>query len=142
MGFVYIFCAGLIAISLAYVSINSYKNIMFNRTGQIQGPYSEDSIAMFNYIKTHTDKNDAIIFHEPRSMFLFGDRKSFALNKGSFKIDQLFNTRAGYLVSEKKENPYKLSPEALRASFDCPYENDTYILCSLTNNSNQKNLYK
>jgi hypothetical protein len=128
---IYIFSAGLIMISLAYISITSYKNIMLNRTGVIEGPYSADSVGLFNYIKANTDKSDAVIFHEPRSMFLFADRKSFALNKNYFKFDQLLNSRAGYLACEKKENPYKLTPEDLRKSFDCPYENDAFILCAL-----------
>jgi hypothetical protein len=134
IGLVYFFCASLITISLVNISINSYKNIMFNRSGLIEGPYSEDSTGLFNYIKANTDKRDAIIFHEPRSMYLFADRKSFALNKGNFKFEQLLNSHAGYLACEKKDNPYKLTPEDLRKDFNCPYENETYILCSLKNN--------
>ena len=131
----YLFCAGLILISLVYISINSHKNILSNREGMIEGPYSNDSTGLFDYIKTNTDKNDAIIFHKPRSMYLFADRKSFALSKGKFKFDQLINSRAMYLACEKKENPYKLTPEDLQKSFNCPYENNTFILCALKNNT-------
>lgn len=132
IGIVYVFCAGLIIISLVYISIASYNNIMFNKTGVKDGPYSADSVGLFNYIKINTDKNAAIIFHEPRSMFLFADRKSFAIGKGTFKFDQLLNSRAGYFACDKKEACYKLTPEDLRRSFDCSYENETFILCSLT----------
>lgn len=139
IGVAYIFSAGLILISLIYISVASYKNITFNRTGEMEGPYSSDSIKLFNYIKTNTDKDAAIVFHEPRSMYLFAERKSFALSKGKFKFDQLLNSRARYLACEKKENPYNLSPEDLRSNFNCPYENDTFIICDLEDSTKQQN---
>lgn len=137
IGIVYIFCISLIVISLVYVTINSYKNIMFNREGIIEGPYSEESVGLFNYIKANSNKSDAIIFHEPRSMYLFADRKSFALNKGTFKFDQLLNSRADYLAYNKSLNPYDVTTQQLRKYFDCAFENETFILCSLRNDSNK-----
>lgn len=140
LGIVHLFSAGLIIISFVYTVHSAYQNITFNKTNVIAGPYSDDSVKLFNYIKANTNKNEAVIFYKPRTMFLFAERKSFALNKSTFSFDQLLNSRARYVACDKKENPYKLSPEDLRKNFNCPYENDTFIFCSLGNNSNKQNL--
>lgn len=131
----YLFCAGLIVISLVKIPYKTYQNINFNKTNVIEGPYSADTLELFDYIKGNTNRDDAIIFYKPRSMSLYTGRKSLVLNRWHFKFEQLFDSRAQYIAYDKKNNSLKLSAGNLRDRFMCTFENNSYIFCSLRNNT-------
>jgi hypothetical protein len=132
---VYIFAIGLMLISLVNISHATYKNIVFNRTEVVDGPYSPDSIEMFNYIKENTEENDAIIFHKPRVMSLYTDRKSFAMGNQNFTPDMAFNSDAKYIVLSKiKFIDYDLSLQDFQGGLDCEFENNSFFLCDLKKN--------
>jgi hypothetical protein len=129
----YLFGIALILVSLLYVSHNAYKSIIFNKTGGvIDGPYSPDSIEMFNYIKEHTGTDDAIIFHKPRAMILYTDRKSFAMDRFSFTPDKAYNSDARYVaISKKKYTDFDLRMEDFQGKLKCEFENSSFYLCDL-----------
>lgn len=129
---VYIFAIGLMLVSLANISHATYKNIVFNRTEVMDGPYSPDSIEMFNYIKENTEKDDAIIFFKPRVMSLYTDRKSLVMNRENFTPDMAFNTDAKYVVINKtKYIDYDLTFQDFQGKLDCEFENKSFYICDL-----------
>ncbi len=133
---VYIFAIGLMLVSLARVSFLTYKNIIFNKTEVIEGPYSPDSIEMFNYIKENTNEDDAIIFYKPRAMFLYTDRKSFAMSHFSITPEQAFDSDAQYVaISKKKYTDYDIRFEDFLGKLDCEFENNSFFLCNLKKTS-------
>lgn len=50
------------------------------------GPFSEQSLEMFNYIKEHTEKDSTIVFFKPRVMRMFTQRNTLQI----FYTDDLF----------------------------------------------------
>ncbi len=129
---VYVFAIGLTLISLVNISHATYKNIVFNRTEVINGPYSPDSIEMLNYIKENTKEDDAIIFHKPRAMFLYADRKSFAMSRENFTPDMAFNSGAKYVVINKiKYIDFDLTFQDFQGKLDCEFENNSFFICNL-----------
>jgi hypothetical protein len=129
----YLFGIGLILVSFLYVSHSAYKSIIFNKTGGvIDGPYTTESIELFDYIKKNTKKNDAIIFHKPRAMILYTDRRSFAFDRFTFTPETAYNSDAKYVViSKKKYTDFDLRLEDFEGSLDCEFENKSFHLCAL-----------
>jgi hypothetical protein len=130
------FCIGLILISLVYMLHTAHKSIIFNKSGQVlNGPYSPDSIELFNYIKKHTGKDDAIIFHKPRAMTLYTDRKSFALNHLGFRPEIAYNSDAKYVaIAKEKYTDFDLRIEDFQGKLQCEFENKSFFLCDLKKN--------
>jgi hypothetical protein len=132
MNLVYIFAVGLMMVSLADISHATYKNLVFNRTEVMDGPYTSDSIKMFNYITANTTEEDSIIFFKPRVMSLYTGRKSFVMNSENFTPDMAFNTEAKYVVINKtKYIDYDLTLEDFQGTLDCEFENDSFFICDL-----------
>jgi hypothetical protein len=113
------------------MSKTAHQNITFNKSKALEGPFSTESMELYSFVKANTKKDDDIISYNPTAMILFADRKSFALNRYYFKFEQLLHSPAEYIAYNKKENPYNLETRELRRKFDCAFENDTYILCTL-----------
>jgi len=135
---VYLVGTGLLVISLLSVSHTTYKNIIFNKTEVIEGPYSPDSIELFNYINEHTKKDDSIIFHKPRAMVLYTDRKSFAMGNQNFTPDKAFNSDAKYIaINKTKYLSYDLTLQDFQGKLDCEFENKSFLLCDLKKNLNR-----
>jgi hypothetical protein len=132
----YLFCIALTLISLLYMLHTAYKSIIFNKSGQVlNGPYSPDSIELFNYIKKNTDKDDAIIFHKPRAMTLYTDRKSFALNRLTFTPEIAYNSDAKYVaIAKEKYTDFDLRIEDFLGELQCEFENKSFFLCDLKKN--------
>jgi hypothetical protein len=135
----YLFFIGLILISLVYMSHTAYKSIIFNKSGQVvDGPYSPDSIEMLNYIKKNTNKDNVIIFHKPRAMTLYTDRKSFALDHFTFIPETAYNSDAKYVViAKKKYTDFDLRIDDFQGKLECEFENNSFFLCDLTKNRNR-----
>ena len=118
--------------SILNISHETYKNIIFNRTEVIDGPYRPDSIQLFNYIKENTNKDDALIFHKPRAMILYTDRKSFAMRSQNFTPDKAFKSGADYIVINKTQYlPFNLTIQDFKGKLNCEFENDSFMLCAL-----------
>ncbi|RJQ56224.1 MAG: hypothetical protein C4526_02205 [Nitrospiraceae bacterium] len=132
----YLFCIGLILISFVYMLHTAYKSIIFNKSGQVvDGPYSPDSVEMFNYIKKNTNKDDAIIFHKPRAMTLYTDRKSFAMDHFTFTPDKAYDSDAKYIViAKKKYIDFDLRFDDFQGKLECEFENNSFYLCDLKKN--------
>ena len=65
----------LILIFLLTMSVDIYKQ--YNMKDSIMpGPFQKDSVELFNYISSNTNKESIIIFDKPRVMTLYTDRKS------------------------------------------------------------------
>jgi hypothetical protein len=129
---VYIIALGLMLVSLADITHATYKNMVFNRTEVIDGPYAPESQEMFNFIKSNTDKDDAIIFFKPRVMSLYANRKSFVMNSENFTPDMAFNTDAKYVVINKtKYIIYDLTLQDFQGKIDCEFENNSFYICDL-----------
>jgi hypothetical protein len=121
-----------VLISLFYISYSSYQNITYNKSGLINGPFNADSIELYDYIRANTKEDDAVIFSRPTVITLFTNRKSARI----YELDNILNSHAEYIVCEKKRKKYYDLVHNLRKDYDCIFENDSFILCSLRNNSN------
>ncbi len=125
---VYLFSAALLIISFVQIQHNTYRNIIFNKTEVMQGPYTADSIEFFDYIKKNIDINAVIDFRKPRAMSLYTDRRSII----TLSLEQLLNSPADY-TTYIKDIPwwYKYDVEYLKNNFNCIFENKTFILCKM-----------
>lgn len=132
-----LFGAGLVLLSVAYFSYDTYQKIIFNRINVVEGPYSPDSIELFSYVKKNTTEDDTIIFLKPRALHLFTGRRSFAVNRLISTPDNVLNSSASYIVFNKKPyHPADLLIEDFQGNLQCEFENNTFILCDLRKNSN------
>lgn len=134
---VYIISLSFMLLSLVNTTHLAYKNIMFNKSGQvIDGPYTPDSIELFNYIKKNTNPDSSIIFHKPRVMWLYTGRKSFAMSSYNFTPDMAYNSGADYIVINKIQYlPTNLTLDDFSRKLNCEFENNSFVLCSLKNGS-------
>jgi hypothetical protein len=128
---------GLVLLSLFYFSKAVAHDITNVKTAEIEGPFSADSLGMFEYIKINTGKNDVIISYKPRIMSLFTDRKSFSLRR-DFTMEQLLSSDAEYFSHSKKAMVHNVTIKNLKDNFNCVFENDSFILCALKHNSIKK----
>jgi hypothetical protein len=86
----------LVVFLLAYHSTYAiYLN--FNNQQITEGPFTEASHEMFNFIIDHTDNTDVIVFFKPRVLALLTGRKSIMVSD----IKQLKKKVCDYLVIRK-----------------------------------------
>jgi hypothetical protein len=127
-----LFGTGLLLISLAYFSQALYQSIGIKKTSVEEGPYSPESIELFDYIRKNTKEDEAIIFFKPRALHLYTGRRSLVINKYNFEIDQLSSLPANYIVFNKKRYlSSELAIEDLNNKPECVFENKAFILCKL-----------
>jgi hypothetical protein len=127
-----IFGVILLLVSLLYISRATYQSIVFNRTQVREGPYSADSVELFDYIKQNTKRSDAIIFFKPRVLTLYTDRRSFAIHRYFFTPDNLYNLPAKYIAFSKKiYTSSDLRVQDIPGVLNCEFENNTFLLCDL-----------
>lgn len=124
----YLFGFCLLTISLFQVSNLAYGDINFNKTMVTQGPYTADSMEMFDYIKRNTSKDAVIDFKKPRAMSLYTDRRCIKTDT----LDELLNSPADYFVYIK-EIPwwYKFDFPDYSKNLKCIFENKTFLVCEL-----------
>ena len=140
---VYIIALGIMLVSLADISHAAYKNIVFNRTEVIDGPYAHDSKEMFNWIKENTKDDDTIIFFKPRVMSLYTGRKSFVMTRENFTPDMAFNSDAKYVVINKtKYTDYDLTLQDFQGKLDCEFENKSFFICDLKKSKSRQQVNK
>lgn len=103
----YLLVLMIVLISLMAVSYQSVC-ILTGKAKTIQGPMSEDSKELFEFIKGRTEKEDHIIFWKPRAMILFTDRNSYIIKEKNRILkqvgDYLVEENIGYIhVSQNKD---------------------------------------
>ncbi len=119
-----IFGISLILIFGIFVLNKTYQTISLQEK-IINGPYSNDSLELFNYITSNTDKDDAIVFFKPRVMLLYTGRKSIRL--GNFF--QIKNSDAKYIVCRRNAN-LDLLIQNHQETAEKIFENNTFCLYS------------
>ena len=83
----------LIVIFFLTISVDIYKQ--YNMKDNIMpGPHQKDSIELFNYISSNTNKDSIIIFNKPRVMTLYTNRKSARITN----FDKIIESDADYIV--------------------------------------------
>ena len=104
----------------------------------MEGPYTEESIEMFNYISTNTLNDDVIIFRKPRVMTLYTNRRAILVTG----FDQIISSNATYIVTGCKEllSAYKplIEPSVIQdheESFKLVFQNDDYKVYRIVRNS-------
>lgn len=128
-------CAGIFYINCHYSNqlyfFNDEPNVM-------EGPYTEESIEMFNYISTNTLNDDVIIFRKPRVMTLYTNRRAILVTG----FDQIISSNATYIVTGCKEllSAYKplIEPSVIQdheESFKLVFQNDDYKVYRIVRNS-------
>jgi hypothetical protein len=95
---VHIFCIPVILGSCAGIVYTLYYSDKY-KSNVIEGPYTSESIQMFNYISTNTSKDDVIIFWKPRVMTLYTDRRAIVVAG----FDQIISSNATYIVTSYRE---------------------------------------
>jgi hypothetical protein len=106
----------------------SHHYMAYNKIKVIGGPYTADSIELFDYIKKNTNKDDIINFMKPRAMSFYTNRRSIK----DVEFDQLSNLSADYMAYIKIIPWwYKFNAQDLKGNFKCVFENNEFILCDL-----------
>ncbi len=102
--------------SIVMFSINLYKDETI-----VDGPYTKESIEMFNYIKENTATTDRIAFHKPRVMLLYTGRDAvFMLNKEDIK-------KANYFVSYNYGGNEVINSDSLvKLDYLLTFENESF----------------
>jgi len=102
----------LILLIFAQSLFGAYTRTIERKIGKVMdGPFTEESTNMFNFISENTHNSDVIIFRKPRVLNLLTDRKSIFINK----IEQL--NRGNYIVIDKKLSPQE-TDNYLKNSFE------------------------
>jgi len=102
----------------------SYQSVII-RSGKaknIQGPLSEDSKELFDYIADKTGKKDSIIFWKPRAMILFSDRNSFIIKE----TDQILKHSGCYVVEENIGDIHVSQDHCFLSHSELLFENDSF----------------
>jgi hypothetical protein len=103
----YIFMAFLVSLSISYSVQIAYTN--FDNKNIIDGPFTEESHEMFNFILYHTKESDIIIFFKPRALRLLTGRPSIMQSDFS----QISEKSGDYLVILKTVGSYnQISPSS------------------------------
>ena len=79
---------------ILFISVFYYKSDKSK-----EGPYTFESMEMFNFIKGNTEKDDTIVFFRPRAFSLFTDRFSISIES----YEKLINSTADYFVNYKNQ---------------------------------------
>jgi hypothetical protein len=161
--YIYFFCVGLynslkcfsiplfrstFSFSLSYIFMISIvcllashsiwvASIVYDKNYVVDGPFTEVSLEMFNFIVNYTKKTDIIVFFKPRVLRLLTGRQSIMLTSFS----QLTESGSHYLVIRKSKgsddiippgydqiSPY--SKEFSQISETCPlaFENTDFLI--------------
>ena len=91
----------------------------------VDGPYTAESLAMFDYIRSNTEADDVIVFFKPRVMTLYTDRRSILVSE----YDRIVAAGARYIVySEELGTRYGMDSviEENRDSLELVFENPRF----------------
>ncbi len=89
------FCIGLIGLMAVQTGMHGYENLKGQRVLET-GAYSASACDLYDYIGSHTDREDVIIFIKPRVLYLNTGRLGFTAESVSELDDKL--GQADYLL--------------------------------------------
>jgi energy-coupling factor transporter transmembrane protein EcfT len=123
----HIFCIVIILGSCVGIGYASYYYSIFDKSNVIEGPYTNESIEMFDYISTNTLNDDVIIFWKSRVMTLYTNRRCILVSE----FDQIIDSDARYIVCneefEKHYNPLIYSIiQNRKETFKLVFQNNDY----------------
>ena len=115
----------IIFLSIKTISVYTYQS---SSSGQeAEGPYKKTSVAMFNYIKNNTTKNEIIGFCKPRAMLLYTGRN--AVIPASY--EECIRKKIDYLVYYKDAIAEQLPQDSIKNhqnDFNEVFRNDDFIV--------------
>ena len=124
---VHIFCIVILLGSCAGIVYANHYCSIIDESNVMEGPYTEESIEMFDYISTNTLNDDVIIFWKPRVLTLYTNRRCILVSD----FDQIIDSDAKYIVCneefEKHYNPLIYSIiQNRKETFKLVFQNDDY----------------
>lgn len=121
---IHIFCIAIILGSCVGCCYASYYYSVFDKSCVMEGPYTNESIEMFNYISKSTSNDDVIIFFKPRVMTLYTDRRSILVSE----FDQIIGSNAKYIVCYNKDEYYNMGSviQNHEKHFNLLFQNDDF----------------
>lgn len=130
--------AGIILILGSCVGISAacWHYSIFDDSSIIEGPYTAESIEMFDWISANTSEEDIFIFRKHAVMTLYTDRISIRVNK----FDQIMNSKANYFVDSKyfeiSYSPLIISDiENHKENFKLVFQNDKFKIYKIIDTS-------
>lgn len=74
--------SAVLGILILQSSWQIYQSVLRERNGGlVHGPYSNEAIEMFAFVRQNVQQNEVVVFRKPRAMRLFTDRDSVVLFK-------------------------------------------------------------
>ena len=124
--FIYYSSIGIIILlSITTISVYTYQSS--TSENEAEGPYKKTSVAMLNYIKNNTGKNEIIGFCKPRAMLLYTERN--AVIPASY--DECIRKKINYLVYYKNAIAEQLPLDSIAGhlhTFSTVFRNDDFIV--------------
>ena len=115
----------IIFLSITTISVYTYQSLASRQ--EAEGPYKKASVAMLNYIKNNTNKNEMIGFCKPRAMLLYTGRNAVIPTS----YDECIRKKIDYLVYYKNaiaEQLPKDSIESHQNDFSEVFKNVDFIV--------------
>jgi Dolichyl-phosphate-mannose-protein mannosyltransferase len=106
-GYPIIFMVAIVCLPTLYSIQISFSNFYNDRV--MDGPFTEQSIEMFNFVSIHTNKDDIIVFFKPKAFLLMTGRRSIML----LSLPEIMKSSADYLAINKgADGSTQLSPHS------------------------------
>lgn len=115
----------IILLSIITISVYTYQSSLPGN--EAEGPYKKTSIAMWNYIKSNTNKNEIIGFCKPRAMLLYTGRNGVIATS----YDECIKKKIDYLVYYKNAIAEQLPQDSIKRhlnTFSEVFRNDDFIV--------------
>jgi hypothetical protein len=144
-------CLLPILLILSFFAVRSlsgaYVNVIQNHQ-TMEGPFTETSMSMFEFIRRNTEKDSVVVFFKPRVMRMMTGRKSIMLTK----MEELALSRGDYLCLflpkigpdsmyvASRVSPFQVSPNVIigKRNIEPVYENNEYKIYRLAEILNEK----
>ena len=115
----------IIFLSITTISVYTYEALKSGPEGE--GPYKKTSVAMLNYIKNNTAKNEIIGFCKPRAMLLYTGRNAVI----PVSYEECVRKKIDYLVYYKNAIAEQLPLDSIGGhlnTFSEVFRNDDFIV--------------
>ena len=90
-------------ICFSWQSIGLAQNNLNRGRATVIGPHTQPSEEMFDFIRTYTEADSAVIFYKPRVMWMFTGRKAYSTRD----LDNLSAADYMVLLAEKQKRQYQ-----------------------------------
>ncbi len=115
----------IILLSITTISVYTYQSSSLGK--EAEGPYKKTSVAMLNYLKNNTNKNEIIGFCKPRAMLLYTGRNAVIPTS----YDECIKKKISYLVYYKNAIAEQLPQDSIKDhlnTFSEVFRNDDFIV--------------